>query len=68
MQWLAVLPLEILAAVSTLEYWETQIPPAISITIFLGAIIAINLCTVKAFGEAEFCFSVFKVAAVIGFM
>jgi amino acid permease len=28
----------------------------------------INLCSVKAFGEAEFFFSTLKVTAVIGFM
>lgn len=68
MNWLVVLPLEIIAAVSTLEFWDTHIPRAVAVTIFLAAIVAINLCSVKAYGEAEFCLSALKVAAVIGFM
>lgn len=68
MQWLFVLPLEIMAASMTLEYWELGIPKAASITIFLTIIIAINLRGVKAYGEAEYVLSILKVTAVIGFM
>lgn len=68
MQWLFVMPLEIMAASITLEYWNVGLPSWVSITIFLGVIIAINLCGVKTFGEAEYAFSILKVTAVIGFM
>lgn len=68
MQWLFVIPLEIMGAALTLEYWDTNIPPWAAITMFLGIIIAINLCGVKTYGEAEYAFSILKVTAVIGFM
>ncbi|KAI9733445.1 MAG: hypothetical protein M1818_007193 [Claussenomyces sp. TS43310] len=68
LQWLFTVPLEIMAASITLEYWSLPIPGAVSITIFLAVIISINLSGVKAFGEAEYGFSVLKVTAVIGFI
>ena len=68
MQWLFTFPLEIMAASITLEYWNLDIPKWASITVFLLIIVAINLCSVKVYGEFEYCFSIIKVAAVIGFM
>lgn len=68
MQWLFVMPLEIMAASLTLEYWDSGIPKWASITIFLAIIITINLCGVKTYGEAEYFLSILKVTAVIGFM
>ena len=70
MQWLVVLPLEIVAASITINYWdrEQNYDHAIFVTVFLVVIIAINLFGVKGYGEAEFCFSIIKVIAVIGFM
>lgn len=68
MQWLAVLPLEIIAASITIDYWNDKVDHAIFVTIFLVLIISINLFGVKGFGEAEFFFSLVKVVAVIGYM
>lgn len=68
LQWLVTLPLEIMAASITLDFWESPLPEWISISIFLIAILAINFCSVKTFGEAEYAFSILKVVAVIGFM
>jgi amino acid transporter len=70
MQWLIVLPLEIIAASITLNYWddEREYNHAIWVTVFLVLIISINLFGVKAYGEAEFIFSIVKVIAVIGYM
>lgn len=68
MQWLFVMPLEVMAASITLEYWNLPIPGWVSISIFLLIIITINLCGVKAYGEAEYGFSILKVTAVIGFI
>lgn len=63
-----MLPLEIIAASITIGYWNASINKAIFVTIFLAIIIAINLCGVKGYGEAEFVFAIIKVTAVIGFM
>lgn len=69
MQWLAVLPLEIIAASITINYWDRERHNhAIFITVFLVVIITINLFGVKGYGEAEFLFSIIKVIAVIGYM
>uniref|UniRef100_A0A0D6R5R1 Amino acid permease/ SLC12A domain-containing protein n=1 Tax=Araucaria cunninghamii TaxID=56994 RepID=A0A0D6R5R1_ARACU len=70
MQWLVVLPLEIVAASITLTYWPgaRDVNGAAWVTIFLVVIIAINFFGVKGYGEAEFVFSIIKVIAVIGFI
>ncbi|KAK2589392.1 histidine permease [Conoideocrella luteorostrata] len=68
MQWLTVLPLEIIAASLTISYWDETLPKAIFVSIFLVVILLINLFGVKGYGEAEFTFSIIKVIAVIGFI
>ena len=70
MQWLVVLPLEIIAASITLNFWDEkkEYNHAIWVTIFLTLIVSINLFGVKGYGEAEFAFSLVKVIAVIGYM
>lgn len=64
------MPLEIIAALNILHYWNDtlQISEALAVTVFLVSVFGINLCGVRAFGEAEFVASVVKAAAVIGFM
>lgn len=69
MQWLVVLPLEIVAATLTIDYWTLgSINNDAWVAIFLFVIIAINLFGVKGYGEAEFVFAIIKVVAVIGFI
>jgi hypothetical protein len=68
LQWLVVLPLEVIAASFTISYWNQDIGKAMFATLFLAIIVAINLMTVKGYGEAEFIFSITKVTAVVGFM
>ncbi|KAK4186452.1 amino acid permease-domain-containing protein [Podospora australis] len=68
LQWLIVLPLELIAASLTAGYWNTTHSRAIYVTIFLATIVIINLFSVKTYGEAEFIFSIIKIIAVIGFI
>ncbi|CUS10725.1 unnamed protein product [Tuber aestivum] len=68
MQWLIVLPLEIVAATITIEYWDSPVNKAVWVTLFWLLIVAINLFGVKGYGEAEFVFSLIKILAVIGFI
>jgi len=68
LQWLVVLPLEIIAASITVGYWNAGIHRAIFVTIFLALIVTINLFGVKGYGEAEYMFSIIKITAVVGFM
>ncbi|KJR89146.1 general amino-acid permease GAP1 [Sporothrix schenckii 1099-18] len=68
LQWLVVLPLEIIAASMTVTYWNPHLNKAIFVTIFLLIIISINLFGVKGYGEAEFIFAIIKVTAIVGFI
>jgi yeast amino acid transporter len=66
---MAVLPLEIVAATLTIEFWNHgRINNDAWVAIFLFLIIGINLFGVKGYGEAEFVFSIIKVIAIIGFI
>ncbi|EYE93248.1 amino acid permease GAP1 [Aspergillus ruber CBS 135680] len=68
MQWLIVLPLEIVAASITIDYWDSNISNAAWVAIFWVMIVVINMFGVKGYGEAEFVFSMIKVIAVLGFI
>ncbi len=68
LQWLVVLPLEIIAASITVGYWNSNLDRSIFITIFLFTIVVINLLGVKGYGEAEFFFAIIKITAIVGFM
>ncbi|GAB7357778.1 hypothetical protein MBLNU459_g0427t1 [Dothideomycetes sp. NU459] len=69
MQWLVVLPLEIVAATLTITFWTNDsINNDAWVALFLFVIIGINLFGVKGYGEAEFVFAIIKVVAVIGFI
>jgi amino acid transporter len=68
LQWVVVLPLEIVAAAMTVEYWHSSVPSAVWVTIFFVLIVIINLFGVRGYGEAEYVFSIIKVVAIIGFM
>lgn len=69
LQWLCVLPLEIVAASITVNYWGTN--PRYRdgfVALFWTVIFCINMFGVKGYGEAEFLFSIIKVLTVIGFI
>lgn len=69
LQWLVILPLEIVSATLTIEFWNHgKISNDAWVAIFLVLIVAINLFGVKGYGEAEFVFATIKVTAVIGFI
>lgn len=68
LQWLIVLPLEIVAASITVDYWGSTVSNAAWVAIFWVLIVSINLFGVRGYGEAEFVFSIIKVIAVIGFI
>ena len=48
-----------------IQYWWPGVPTWVSAAIFFVAINAINLTSVKVYGEMEFWFSIIKVAAII---
>jgi yeast amino acid transporter len=69
LQWLVVLPLEIVAASITVNYWGTKKKYRDGfVALFWVVIVAINLFGVRGYGEAEFVFSIIKVTCVVGFI
>ncbi|KAL6940258.1 glyceraldehyde-3-phosphate dehydrogenase 1 [Hanseniaspora vineae] len=66
---LAVLPLEIVSASITVNFWGT--PKRYRdgfVALFWVVIVSINMFGVRGYGEAEFLFSVIKVSCVLGFI
>ncbi|CAH2350748.1 general amino-acid permease Gap1p [[Candida] railenensis] len=68
LQWLVTMPLELIAASITIQYWNTSVNPTVFVAVFYVVICGINLFGVKGYGEAEYIFSIMKVCAVIGFI
>ncbi|CAN6625590.1 general amino-acid permease Gap1p [Trichomonascus vanleenenianus] len=68
LQWLVALPLEIVAASMTVQFWNKEINPVAWVGIFWVAITIINFFGAKGYGEAEFVLSMVKVVAVVGFI
>lgn len=68
LQWLIALPVEMISGALVIQYWNASLNPSIFVTIFLLAIVVINLMGIKGYGEAEFIFSTVKVTAIVGFM
>ncbi|MER6385219.1 amino acid permease [Streptomyces sp. NPDC001250] len=52
------------------HYWSmfTSIPQWVLALIALAVVLAVNLISVKIFGEMEFWFAIIKVATIVGFM
>lgn len=66
-QWAVLLPLELVAASITIQYWNRDINSDAWVTIFYVTISLANLLDVKSFGEVEFVLSMVKILAIIGF-
>ncbi len=66
-QWLVVLPLELVAAAITIKFWNDTINSAAFVVIFYVIILLINLFGSKGYGEAEFVFSIIKIVTVVAF-
>ncbi|WP_406632135.1 amino acid permease [Amycolatopsis sp. WGS_07] len=59
---------EITAVAIYVHKWLPDVPQWITALIALGVLIAVNLLSVKLFGELEFWFSVVKVLAIVVFL
>ncbi|KAG7663598.1 GAP1 [[Candida] subhashii] len=68
LQWLVILPLELVAASLTIKYWDPNTNSAAYVSGFFFFIISINFFGVRGYGEAEFIFSATKVIAICGFI
>ena len=67
-QWAIVLPLELTVAALTVEYWGANVNVAVWISIFMVAIIAINIFGVLGYAEEEFWVSLLKLSTIVIFM
>ncbi|KAK0741812.1 amino acid permease/ SLC12A domain-containing protein [Apiosordaria backusii] len=68
MQWAIVLPLELTVCGITIEYWTKSVNVAVWITIFMVAIIVVNIFGTLGYAEEEFWSSVLKLGATVVFM
>lgn len=70
LQWLTVLPLELIAASITLKFWNqgSVVPPAGWVAIFLSLITFINFFGVWGYGNFEALLCVLKIIAIVGFL
>ncbi|SPP26178.1 amino acid permease [Brochothrix thermosphacta] len=66
--WAITLAVDVSTAALIMRFWVPQIPGWIFSVFFLLIIFALNALTVKAFGEAEYWFSIIKVITVIAFI
>ncbi|KAG5948953.1 Amino-acid permease inda1 [Claviceps pazoutovae] len=66
--WLVVLPLELTVCGLVIQYWDTETSVAVWITIFLVAVIFINIFGSIGFAEEEFWASLIKLISVVIFM
>ena len=57
---------ELTAVGKYVQFWWPEIPTWVSAAVFFIAINALNLTSVKVFGETEFWFALIKVVAIIG--
>lgn len=68
LQWLITMPLELVAASITIQFWNPNVNPTVFVAVFFVVICIVNLFGVKGYGEAEYIFSIIKVSAVVGFI
>ena len=64
--WVVVLPVELVAALMTINFWPLDINNDAWVAIFYVVIIGLNLCGQKGFAETEFVASVIKLFGVVG--
>ncbi|MCJ1297639.1 hypothetical protein MMC08_000427 [Hypocenomyce scalaris] len=66
LSWMLTLPFEITAASLTIDYWNSSLSPAIWVSIFLVALIIIQVFGVRGYGEVEFVLAIIKIITCIG--
>lgn len=67
LQWLILLPLELVAAAITIKYWNSSIDSDAWVAIFYVFIFILNMLDVKYYAESEVVLSLIKVIAAVGF-
>lgn len=68
LQWLTILPLELITSSLTIKYWNDSINPDIFVLIFYVFLNFIHFFGVRAYGETEFIFNCCKILMIAGFI
>jgi amino acid transporter len=68
LQWLFILPFEILVASFTIKYWNTEVHPAVWMTVFLIGLTIITCFGTLGYAEEEFWSSALKLTAIVTFI
>jgi D-serine/D-alanine/glycine transporter len=59
---------EIVAITGYAKFWWPDVPPWLPVLVTVGLILALNLFSVRNFGEAEFWFALIKLVAIVCFI
>jgi L-asparagine permease len=68
LNWAATGVAELTAIGIYVKYWAPAMPQWLSALIALGVLLAVNLVSVRLFGELEFWFATLKVIAIVSFL
>jgi L-asparagine permease len=68
LNWAATGVAELTAIGVYVKYWAPSMPQWLSALIALGVLLAVNLVSVRLFGELEFWFATLKVIAIVSFL
>ncbi|KAF5001484.1 hypothetical protein FDECE_10922 [Fusarium decemcellulare] len=68
LQWAVTLPLELTVCAITIVYWDSETSPGVWITVFLLAIVIINVFGALGYAEEEFWAACFKLSSTVIFM
>lgn len=66
--WAITIAVELSASALIMKYWFPDTPAIVWSALFLGLLFALNLLSVKAYGESEYWFALIKVITVIIFI
>ncbi|WJQ82741.1 amino acid permease [Brevibacillus brevis] len=66
--WAITIAVELSASALIMKYWFPDTPAIVWSALFLGLLFALNLLSVKAYGESEYWFALIKVVTVIIFI
>ncbi|WP_026676254.1 amino acid permease [Fictibacillus gelatini] len=66
--WAITLAVELSAGAMVMEFWFPKSSPILWSALFLAILLAINVLSVKGYGEAEYWFAFIKVATIIIFI
>ncbi|AET41576.1 uncharacterized protein Ecym_8297 [Eremothecium cymbalariae DBVPG len=68
LQWMIVLPLELVTGSMTIKYWNASLSPSLFVSVFYALICVVNSFGSGGYAEAEFIFNSLKVVVIIGFI